>query len=92
MMKEKFTTWLKHKGLSESSINKYSSGYPNRILDELCVDIFSITDMEVLSEILVKTKDWESNMIKNPNRAYSSAVKNYMMFLNTELGNCEDDV
>lgn len=80
-MKLEFASWLKSKGLSDSSVSKYSSGYANRIFSELHVDIYSISNMEALGDLLIKTKEWESKMERNPNRAYSSTVSNYIKFL-----------
>ncbi|EOT44653.1 hypothetical protein [Enterococcus columbae] len=78
--KASFSNWLANKGLSTSSIQKYSSQANNRIIAELGIDFYEVENLDSLRNLLIAVKEMEANMPKNPNHMYSAAVSNYIKY------------
>lgn len=77
--KTSFSNWLANKGLSTSSIQKYSSQANNRIIAELGIDFYEIENLDSIRNLLIAVKEMEANMPKNQKRMYSAAVSNYQI-------------
>lgn len=81
-----FKNWLANRGLSVSSIQKYSSQANKRIIKELGIDFYDVKSLDSLRDLLLAVKEMEANMPKDPKRMYSAAVSNYIKY-KTELFN-----
>lgn len=81
-----FKKWLANRGLSVSSIQKYSSQANKRIIKELGIDFYDVKSLDSLRDLLLAVKEMEANMPKDPKRMYSAAVSNYIKY-KTELFN-----
>lgn len=77
---EGFIRWLKKRGLSDSSISKYSKQANNRIIQDLGISFYSVEKIDDLSQLLTDVKLLESLMPKDPKRMYSAAVSNYIKY------------
>ena len=77
---DRFIHWLRKKGLSPSSISKYTTQSHNRILKDLGVSFYELNSVEQLNQLLLDVRKLEKLMEKDPRRMYSSAVSNYIKF------------
>ena len=91
-MKKEFTDYIKKESTSPHSANNYTSGI-NTISRIIGTDIFKITDLHQIKEIIQKLKNDDKfiELDKN-NKMYSNAIKHYLHFLesksvNNTLGN-----
>lgn len=90
-----FGQWLKNKGLSESSRQKYASQAHRRILRDLGIDFYKVESMVELQQLILDVRQMESKMEKDPRRMYSAAVGNYVKFraeLENQLDTLEDSL
>ena len=59
-----FKKWLANRGLSISSIQKYSSQANKRIIKELGIDFYDVKSLDSLRDLLLAVKEMEANMPK----------------------------
>lgn len=75
-----FEEWLRAKGKSVSTVNKYARQAHKRILKDLGIDFYAIDSMAGLQQLVLDVRQLEKRMENDPRRMYSAAVGNYVRF------------